>query len=426
MPSVRATLSSLWQRPAAAGATGPRVRDGVLTGVLAVLAVVEGALRTDLAWPVATTAVALASLAGLPWRRSRPLVVVAWLTSVSAGFGIARWAAGGEQNALAVMLVLVAVPYALFRWGAGRSQVVGACVLTAGLAFSLALGTEGLDGAIAGVAAIGGACLIGAMRRQRVEARARELEHARMREREALARDLHDTVAHRVSAIAIRAQVARAVGLGSRTASDGGAHAPAATAVLTESLEVIEREAQAVLEETRALVRVLRSTDGADASIARSALAAADLYGPTPGLAELEALATDGPPLVLVRVDAPGEVPALVATTLFRVAQEGVTNARRHARGATRVEVDVRARGDDVCITVGDDGAVSRPGSGRGYGLRGMRERVALLGGTFSAGFAHPGSLGGDGPAPVGGDGPAPGGWVVSASIPRRSSEATV
>jgi signal transduction histidine kinase len=86
------------------------------------------------------------------------------------------------------------------------------------------------------------------------------------------------------------------------------------------------------------------------------------------------------------------------------VAQESVTNARRHAQLATRVEVTVTGRPTDVQLTVSDDGA-STTGQGQaGYGLVGMTERVSLLGGTLDAG-----------PAPDGG-------WRVRAVLPRPRS----
>ncbi|MGO2113328.1 MAG: sensor histidine kinase, partial [Pseudoclavibacter sp.] len=245
MPSIRASLADWWTRPAAAGAIGPRARDLVLAGVAAGLAVAEGFLRTDLSWPAATVAVTVAAMVGMVWRRTRPLAVATWFTALTTGFGIAQAVFGVGQNALASMFVLVAIPYAVYRWGSGRAQVLGAGVLAVGLCATFALGTAGLDGAISGVAVFASVGLVGALRRQRVEARSRELDAVRLREREALARDLHDTVAHRVSAIAIRAQVARAA------TADG----PSA---LAESLDVIEHEAKAALDETRALVGAVR------------------------------------------------------------------------------------------------------------------------------------------------------------------------
>jgi len=89
-----------------------------------------------------------------------------------------------------------------------------------------------------------------------------------------------------------------------------------------------------------------------------------------------------------------------VAAAVFRLAQEAVTNARRHARDATRVDVRVDVDGAGVQRDVRDDG-VAAASAAPGYGITGMRERAALLGGACDAG-------------PVAG-----GGWAVTATIPR-------
>lgn len=359
--------------PAPGGHGKPGWRDVVLVGVLAAAAICEAAIRPDLTWPVATAAVTVALVAGLPWRRSHPLIVVVVTTVIAGGFTLVQTAAGVAPNGLVTMFGLLMVPYALFRWGSRRCRVTGGVVLAAGVLLSVVLGGEGIPGAVAGVAFVGGACLIGAFRRERVAARVREMDIVRSREREALARDLHDTVAHHVSAIAIRAQVAGAV------VHDA--------AQVSESLGVIEREAQAVLTEMRSLVRALRTTAH---------------YDPSAGLAELTGLAAAGPPPVSVRMDAPEDMPDIVATTLFRIAQEAVTNARRHARAATAIEVVVTADADAVHIVVHDDGAPTRTMSSDGQGLRGMSERAALLGGSLEAG-----------PDPAGG-------WTLRSTLPVR------
>ncbi|WP_100444184.1 sensor histidine kinase [Glycomyces xiaoerkulensis] len=371
MPSVRGFAGAAWHRPPAAGAEGPRPRDAVVVIALSAAAVLEGAIRSDLPWPTATTVLTLAILAGLPWRRSRPLAVMAAMTLATSAFEIAQTVGGVEPNALVTSLALLAVPYAVFRWGSGRDRIAGGAVLATGLALSLVLGSEGFTGVVAGIALVGSVCLIGALRRARVESRMREIEAVRASEREALARDLHDTVAHHASAIVIRAQVA---------AAD-----PRDTTRVAESLGVIEDEAQAVLADMRALVQALR--------------APAD-YAPSAGLAELAGLAGLGPPPVTVSLDAPVAPSAAVASTLYRIAQEGVTNARRHARAATSIDVAVTVDADSASVIVHDDGAAARPAAGDGHGLRGMSERAALLGGEVTAG-PDPG-----------------GGWTMRATLP--------
>jgi len=351
---VPRTLRGAWARPRAAGADGPKPRDLLLIAAIAAVCAFEGAVRPDLEWRVATVLVTIAILAVLPWRRTRPLATTIALTAAPSAFALAHTLAGLEPDALVATFVFLTVPYALFRWGSGKDRIIGGTVTAAGLIVSSTLGSDPLADLAAGVAFMGGACLIGALRRERLESRARQLESVRLREREALARDLHDTVAHHVSAIVIRAQVAGAD-----------------PAQVAESLMVIEREAQAVLGEMRSLVRTLR--------------APAD-FAPTAGLPELARLADPGPPRVAVRIEAPQALPVVVASTLFRIAQEGVTNARRHAPDASTVDIVVTAEPDAARIVVRDDGAPTRPTANGGHGLQGMAERAALLGGEMTAG----------------------------------------
>lgn len=352
----------------------PRRRDAVLAIVLIAMAVVEGSVRTDLVWPYATVGVTIFLIVGLPWRRRHPLILVLAMSVVTTGFAIVQAATDVPSEGLAVMFALLLVPYSLLRWGALIERIVGSAALAIGVLASAALapGTaqDRIIGAIVGVLFVGTACLLGALRRERAKSRDREIEMARTHERTSLARDLHDTVAHHVSAIAIRAQVATA----------RGAHG----AETAESLAVIEKEASAALEEMRAIVRTLRGPAE---------------YSPTRGLDDVAAFATSGPPRVSVRIDVSSKLAELVAVTLYRVAQEAVTNARRHAIGVRSIDVDIRADGGDVILTVIDDG---RPAPlGDGYGLRGMTERLALLGGELDAG-------------------PRDGaGWMLRARVPR-------
>ena len=97
--------------------------------------------------------------------------------------------------------------------------------------------------------------------------------------------------------------------------------------------------------------------------------------------------------------------PSLEAA-LYRVAQESITNARRHAHGATQVAVTVTGNAADVQLTVSDDGATATTSDPPGYGLVGMSEQVTLLGGTLTAG-------------------PGPDrGWLVRVVLPRHWSPA--
>jgi signal transduction histidine kinase len=222
------------------------------------------------------------------------------------------------------------------------------------------------------------AAALGAAFRYRVRERDHLVEQAKLHEREQLARELHDTVAHHVSAIAIQAQAGLVL---ARSSTPDGA---------TGALEAIDREAAWTLAEMRAIVGVLR-TPGSPPGVAPGRRVA-DIAG----LAATDSVRVD----VELRGDLT-DLPPAVEAALYRVAQESVTNARRHARLATRVEVTVTGSATDVQLTVSDDGAGNTASDPPGYGLVGMSERVSLLGGTLDAG-------------------PAPDrGWRVHAVLPR-------
>ena len=225
------------------------------------------------------------------------------------------------------------------------------------------------------------AAALGASIRFRANSRLREVDQVKLLEREQLARELHDTVAHHVSAIAIQAQAGRTLAASSPNAA-------------VEALEVIEEEASRTLAEMRTMVGALRQ--GEEPNLA-----------PQRGVADIERLAQSAEDRPRVEVELSGDLgglPPSVEAAIYRLAQESITNAIRHARHATRI--NVRVAGDDDCVrlSVRDDGDPSLYGAGSssGYGLVGMAERAKLLGGTLEAG-------------------PRPDrGWTVTAVLPRK------
>ena len=369
---VTALLRSAWNAPSAVPAPQRRVwRDWLLLGLLAVSAVIEGILRTDRSQPLFDVIALLAVLPTVLWRRTRPLLMLAIVFAVMVPIDILL-----PDSTLYTGLFVVVIIYALFRWGSGRDLVIATVMLLAILGLSVIRGV-GLDNLIGGFALLLAVALLGVAFRYRAGSQQSRLDSIRMREREHLARDLHDTVAHHVSAITIRAQAGLAV----------AEHDPRAA---QDALAVIEAEAVATLGELRAMVRVLRQGDMTE-------------LAPSPRLDDIERLAGTRPGGVAVTVTVAaddGSVPSPVAAAVFRLAQESVTNALRHARQATRVDVHVEADARGVRLSVTNDGEV--PASPTpGFGIIGMMERAALLGGTFQAG-------------------PAPGGWAVSAVLPRE------
>lgn len=354
----------------------------MLVGLLVPTAVLEGALRPDLPWLNLSLIAVIGLVPTLLWRRTRPLpmVVIAFGTG-----GALTLLTGGDHTEPYTMVYHLILVYALVRWGSGREVVIGLAIVLGSACLSMVLRPTGLADVIGGLAVLFSAIALGAALRYRAGMRTRELDQVKLVERERLARDLHDTVAHHVSAIAIRAQAGLATAVSQPTAA-------------ADALRVIEAEASRALVEMRAMVRVLRRNEPVD-------------LAPSPRIADLEQLVSRGRTGPSVEVGISGDIDDLhpsVDTAIYRLAQESVTNARRHARHATRIEVHVAADDRSVHLRVSDDGDTGglRLTAAPGYGLIGMFERVDLLGGTCEAG-----------PDPERG-------WIVTATLPRTGSPA--
>jgi signal transduction histidine kinase len=189
-------------------------------------------------------------------------------------------------------------------------------------------------------------------------------------ERARIARELHDVVGHSVSVMTVQASAVRRL-----LRSDQERE--------REALLIVERTGREALAEMRRMVGVLRRPEEAPA------------LAPQPSLEQLDKLVEQarraGLPVEL-RVEGESvQLPAGVDLTAYRLIQEGLTNAIKHAQ-ATRAEVFVRYNGDRVELAVSDDGNGSPSGDGGGHGLVGMRERVSVYGGELEAG---PGPSGG-------------------------------
>jgi signal transduction histidine kinase len=187
-------------------------------------------------------------------------------------------------------------------------------------------------------------------------------------ERARLARELHDVIAHQLSAIAVQAGAARMAG-------------PGDPAAAVQAVGTIEETARQGLVELNRLVGSLRH-DGAD-RLDRA---------PQPQLCDLPALVAGardaGLPVQLLIRGEPGPLPATVELAGYRVVQESVTNALRYATGApTRVTITYAASGLDIAVTDdGSPGPHGRPHPSGGRGLAGLAERAAILGGHLEAG----------------------------------------
>lgn len=378
---MRALWRAIWREPRPVGSPPVGRADWLLVGGVEAAAVVEGIARPGLDGQPFVTLLAIALMPVLLWRRSHPL------TTCLFGFGAAgllsaiQLATRTADLGLSSMMAIVILLYSLVRWGSGREIAVGmpyvAAVVALGMYAAAAGPTDIIGGSLLLLLFVSFAVVF----RSRADLWQRQLREIRNEERLLLARELHDTVAHHISAIAVQAQA-------------GGVVVQAQPAQATQALATIEAEATRALAQMRAMVRVLRE-DGWDA------------YSPQQGVADLPTLArADATPGVDVSLTgAVTGLPGPVDAAVYRIAQEALTNAVRHARSATHVGIDLCRVGDDVRLRVTDDG-LTQAGSGAqpGFGLTGMAERAQLLGGSLSAGpTAH-------------------GGWVVEAVLPVQVS----
>jgi signal transduction histidine kinase len=371
-------LSSLWVEPRAPDAPARVSRDWLLVGVVMVTALLEGVLRDDVAWRPLAMIVAVGLAPALLWRRTHPLACVVVAFGTAMALGLASLLGGAPSVGLDTMIYILVLVYALVRWGSGREIVIGLAVVAVAAGIGTVADYTGPADVFGGFAVLAAAAG-GAAFRYRAENWRRALDQSRSHERVGLARELHDIVAHHVSAIAVQAQAGRAL---------AGQRPEAAL----EALAAIEGEASRTLGEMRAMVRVLR--DGAPAE-----------YASQPGVADLVSLARHASvPVVDVALpDDLDELPPQVDAAVYRLAQEALTNALRHARNASRVEIRVVADAGTLRLRVTDDGQIDPARSvNHGFGLLGMTERMQLLGGTLRAG-----------PAPGGG-------WTVDAELPAK------
>lgn len=223
-------------------------------------------------------------------------------------------------------------------------------------------------------------------------------EHAARGERARIAQELHDVVAHHISMIAVQAEAARLTTAG--MPPEGA-----------QRLVTIGDTARSALTEMRRLLGVLRE-DAEPAEAAHDGDTRAHTR-PQPGLQQLNELMDEarGLSAASTRLIVRGRVTALtpgVELTAYRIVQEALTNARRHASGAA-VDVELDYRGDALHVVVRDNGPgppdqPGEPGS-TGHGITGMHERAAMVGGWLKTG-----------PAPLGG-------FLVDALLPIAETE---
>jgi signal transduction histidine kinase len=190
-------------------------------------------------------------------------------------------------------------------------------------------------------------------------------------ERARIARELHDIVAHAVSVMVLQVGAVRH-------------RLPATSAEDREALRSVERAGRMALSEMRRLLAAMRSDgDGLE-------------LGPQPGLDGLDSLLDEvgraGLPVELHVDGEPFPLPRGIELSAYRIVQEGLTNALKHAQ-ASDADVTVRYRPDELKIEVRDNGRAGAAGDGLGHGLVGIRERVKIYGGEMTAGVVSEGGF---------------------------------
>ena len=389
-----------WREPGSPQPSGAPV---LAAALLALIAVIESAVRS--------------ALTGVSVQRAVVLCVVAVATTLPLAFvaqapaAVAAVAAAVVSLALfhtltvAALVAQLVVLYRLGRWAGPQTMTQALAAVMPFVFVVLAFARPVPSGSEAGVLTLLLACFApaaafaGIAGRERAEAQrinlARQaaagdvLAYTARGERARIARELHDVVAHHISMISVQAETARLT-------------TPGMPAAGAQRLAAIGDTARSALTEMRRLLGVLREDAQADAPDLR----------PQPGLEQLNELldqARDASAaaarLILsgpaVRLD-PG-----VELAAYRIVQEALTNARRHAPGAA-VDVELRYSHTALSVRVRDNGPgpAARATAG-GHGLTGMRERAAAVGGELRTGPA------------------AGGGFLVEATLPARAEVPT-
>ncbi|MEU6281545.1 histidine kinase [Streptomyces sp. NPDC047028] len=357
---------------------------GVLVCMVAGSFVVPGGGGRGISWGVRTPAplsllLMLLGAAALVFRRRAPKAVLA----VTGAVSLAELVTADPRApvAMSAVIALFTVAAATDRTTTVRVGLLTMTVLTGAAMLGGSLpwyAQENLGvlawtgiGATAGDAVRSRRAVVRAIRERAERAERTREEEARRRvaeERLRIARDLHDVVAHHIALVNVQAGVAAHV-MDRRPDQ------------AKEALAHVREASRSALNELRATVGLLRQSGDPEAPTE-----------PAPGLSRLDDLAgtfrSAGLPVQVARADDGTALPAAVDLAAYRIIQEALTNAQKHAGPNARAEVSVVRVGPNIEVTVLDDGpgADGEPGAGGGHGLLGMRERVTALRGTLTTG----------------------------------------
>jgi signal transduction histidine kinase len=357
---------------AEAGARAARTSDDARFDVALCLIALATTLPLALLGPtgaaLAVTAATVVSLALF-----HTLTVAGFAAQLIALYGLGR--SSPQRVAAPLLAGGLALPFLVLAFADSRPAASEERILTVLLAsLAPAAGWAGFARTartVATVDSIARQALDGSMR-----------EHMARRERARIARELHDVVAHHISMVAVQAETARLT-------------TPGMPAAGAERLSAIGDTARAALTEMRRLLGVLREDTLIDRPARR----------PQPGLKQLntlldEARTASGTGIRLIVQGSPVDLDPGVELAAYRIVQEGLSNARRHAPGAA-VDVELHFAGDVLRVRIRDNGPGPPPDAGEdSHGLPGMRERAVAVGGELRTGRA------------------AVGGFVVEATLP--------
>ena len=359
----------------------PRLVDGVLAAALLLAGIGPVVARGDLLF----VPVLLGLAVPVVFRRANP--IGSYATAVVAGGIQVALGLRPVPTDLAILILL----YTLAAYCSRRVSVWGLAVCLVGSAIGVArwwsaMPAQAVPGRLAAEAVLfAGPALLAwvlgdSMRYRRayyasLEDRAARLERERdaqarvaaVAERARIARELHDVIAHNVSVMVVQAD-----GASYTLATDPGR--------AKEALAAISATGRQALAEMRRMLGVLRREEDGPT----------ELRAPQPGIGELGELLDQarmaGLPVSFTVEGAPQPLPGGVALAAYRIVQESLTNTRKHAGPVASASVVLRYSPDALVLTISDDGRGGAAPDGAGHGLTGMRERVAMYGGSVAAG----------------------------------------
>ena len=372
--------------------TSPFVVDAIIAALLVFtlgpMSLVIGVSMGNAVGAVVAALTSLGMPAALAWRRTRPVGSSVAVYAMALAHVLAGVILTGSDLVIFVALYSVTVYGPVWARRTALGSALLGCLIVGGWYLATAGTWSDLRGVVSALTIAGllGALVIaswavGLMRRARVvqietlAERAARLEVERDQqaqiataaERARIAREMHDIVAHSLSVIIAQA--------------DGGRYAAATSPeAATHALSTISETGRDALADMRRILGVLRDDGRGDAALA-----------PQPAQADLDTLVAHvrdaGLEISLVRMGTPRALPPGAGLTIYRIAQESLTNILKHAGPGASATVLVQWTPASLVLQVDDDGRGAAASSdGAGHGLLGMRERATMLGGTLAAG----------------------------------------